>query len=224
MQPNQARRNQREGVREMRDPEEFDYLRRQICRLSSPVTAYSVGRIGENGKQLYTWRKYATMPDGSDMTDSPGAEAIYVGIADNKTTETPSNNPNDYIWSRFRGKDGADGISIPGENGKTSYIHTAYANSIDGTVDFSTTDTDRIYIGHYSDFEKADSTDPKKYTWARMRGEDGPPGRTYYLRANTEILLMGQDKKVTPEKLTVNVYYSDGQGEETAYAGWWKAE
>jgi hypothetical protein len=57
-----------------------------------------------------------------------------------------------------------------------------------------------------------------------MRGEDGPPGRTYYLRANTEILLMGQDKKVSPEKLTVNVYYRDGQGEETAYAGWWKAE
>lgn len=204
-------------------------------------------KSGKNGKQLYTWRKYASMPDGSDMSDSPDCvklldsaespildstgdeiytvtEAIYVGIADNKTTETPSDNPKDYIWSRFRGEDGADGIGIPGENGETSYIHTAYANSIDGTVDFSTTDTDRIYIGHYSDFEKADSADPAKYTWARMRGEDGPPGRTYYLRANTEILLMGQDKKVTPEKLTVNVYYRDGQGEETAYAGWWKAE
>lgn len=204
-------------------------------------------KSGKNGKQLYTWRKYASMPDGSDMSDSPEyvklldsaespildstgdeiytvTEAIYVGIADNKTTETPSNNPKDYIWSRFRGEDGADGIGIPGENGETSYIHTAYANSIDGTVDFSTTDTDRIYIGHYSDFEKTDSADPAKYTWARMRGEDGPPGRTYYLRANTEILLMGQDKKVTPEKLTVNVYYRDGQGEETAYAGWWKAE
>ena len=187
------------------------------------------------------------MPDGSDMSDSPDyvklldsaespildstgdeiytvTEAIYVGIADNKTTETPSDNPKDYIWSRFRGEDGADGIGIPGENGETSYIHTAYANSIDGTVDFSTTDTDRIYIGHYSDFEKTDSADPAKYTWARMRGEDGPPGRTYYLRANTEILLMGQDKKVSPEKLTVNAYYRDGQGEETAYAGWWKAE
>lgn len=204
-------------------------------------------KSGKNGKQLYTWRKYASMPDGSDMSDSPDyvklldsaespildstgdeiytvTEAIYVGIADNRTTETPSDNPKDYIWSRFRGEDGADGIGIPGENGETSYIHTAYANSIDGTVDFSTTDTDRIYIGHYSDFEKTDSADPAKYTWARMRGEDGPPGRTYYLRANTEILLMGQDKKVTPEKLTVNVYYRDGQGEETAYAGWWKAE
>lgn len=204
-------------------------------------------KSGKNGKQLYTWRKYASMPDGSDMSDSPDCvklldssespildstgneiytvtEAIYVGIADNKTTETPSDNTKDYIWSRFRGEDGADGIGIPGENGETSYIHTAYANSIDGTVDFSTTDTDRIYIGHYSDFEKTDSADPAKYTWARMRGEDGPPGRTYYLRANTEILLMGQDKKVTPEKLTVNVYYRDGQGEETAYVGWWKAE
>lgn len=187
---------------------------------SSPVTAYSVGRIGENGKQLYTWRKYATMPDGSDMTDSPGAEAIYVGIADNKTTETPSNNPNDYIWSRFRGKDGADGISIPGENGKTSYIHTAYANSIDGTVDFSTTDSDRIYIGHYSDFEKADSTDPKKYTWARMRGEDGVPGRTYMIEPSCNVLKRGANKAISPNFLEFKSYYRDGkEAERHPYSG-----
>ena len=204
-------------------------------------------KSGKNGKQLYTWRKYASMPDGSDMSDSPDyvklldsaespildsagdeiytvTEAIYVGIADNKTTETPSDNPKDYIWSRFRGEDGADGIGIPGENGETSYIHTAYANSIDGTVDFSTTDTDRIYIGHYSDFEKADSADPAKYTWARMRGEDGPPGRTYYLRANAEVLMMGQDKKITPNPFNVHAYYRDGQGDEAAFKTWWIVE
>lgn len=204
-------------------------------------------KSGKNGKQLYTWRKYASMPDGSDMSDSPDyvklldsaespildstgkeiytvTEAIYVGIADNKTTETPSDNPKDYIWSRFRGEDGADGIGIPGKNGETSYIHTAYANSIDGTVDFSTTDTDRIYIGHYSDFEKMDSADPAKYTWARMRGEDGPPGRTYYLRANTEILLMGQDKKITPNPFNVYARYRDGQGDESRFKTWWTVE
>lgn len=204
-------------------------------------------KSGKNGKQLYTWRKYASMPDGSDMSDSPDyvklldsaespildsagdeiytvTEAIYVGIADNKTTETPSDNPKDYIWSRFRGEDGADGIGIPGENGETSYIHTAYANSIDGTVDFSTTDTDRIYIGHYSDFEKTDSADPAKYTWARMRGEDGPPGRTYYLRANAEVLMMGQDKKITPNPFNVHAYYRDGQGDEAAFKTWWIVE
>lgn len=204
-------------------------------------------KSGKNGKQLYTWRKYASMPDGSDMSDSPDyvklldsaespildsagdeiytvTEAIYVGIADNKTTETPSDNPKDYIWSRFRGEDGADGIGIPGENGETSYIHTAYANSIDGTVDFSTTDTDRIYIGHYSDFEKTDSADPAKYTWARMRGEDGPPGRTYYLRANAEVLMMGQDKKITPNPFNVHAYYRDGQGDEAVFKTWWIVE
>jgi hypothetical protein len=204
-------------------------------------------KSGKNGKQLYTWRKYASMPDGSDMSDSPDyvklldsaespildstgdkiytvTEAIYVGIADNKTTETPSDNPKDYIWSRFRGKDGADGIGIPGENGETSYIHTAYANSIDGTVDFSTTDTDRIYIGHYSDFEKTDSADPAKYTWARMRGEDGPPGRTYYLRANAGVLMMGQDKKITPNPFKVHAYYRDGQGDEATFKTWWVVE
>lgn len=204
-------------------------------------------KSGKNGKQLYTWRKYASMPDGSDMSDSPdyvklldGAEspildstgdeiytvteAIYVGIADNKTTETPSDNPKDYIWSRFRGEDGADGIGIPGENGETSYIHTAYANSIDGTVDFSTTDTDRIYIGHYSDFEKTDSADPAKYTWARMRGEDGPPGRTYYLRANAGVLMMEQDKKITPNPFNVHAYYRDGQSDEKLFSAWWIVE
>lgn len=204
-------------------------------------------KSGKNGKQLYTWRKYASMPDGSDMSDSPDyvklldnaespildstgdeiytvTEAIYVGIADNKTTETPSDNPKDYIWSRFRGEDGADGIGIPGKNGETSYIHTAYANSIDGTVDFSTTDTDRIYIGHYSDFEKTDSADPAKYTWARMRGEDGPPGRTYYLRANAGVLMMGQDKKITPNPFNVHAYYRDGQGDEATFKTWWIVE
>lgn len=204
-------------------------------------------KSGKNGKQLYTWRKYASMPDGSDMSDSPDyvklldsaeslildstgdkiytvTEAIYVGIADNKTTETPSDNPKDYIWSRFRGEDGADGIGIPGENGETSYIHTAYANSIDGTVDFSTTDTDRIYIGHYSDFEKTDSADPAKYTWARMRGEDGPPGRTYYLRANAGVLMMGQDKKITPNPFNVYARYRDGQGDEIIFKTWWTVE
>lgn len=204
-------------------------------------------KSGKNGKQLYTWRKYASMPDGSDMSDSPDyvklldsaespildstgdeiytvTEAIFVGIADNKTTETPSDNPKDYIWSRFRGEDGADGIGIPGENGETSYIHTAYANSIDGTVDFSTTDTDRIYIGHYSDFEKTDSADPAKYTWARMRGEDGPPGRTYYLRANAGVLMMGQDKKITPNPFNVHAYYRDGQGDEATFKTWWIVE
>ena len=64
-----------------------------------------------------------------------------------------------------------------GDDGKTSYVHIAYANSSDGGVDFSTTDpTNRAYTGYYTDFEMIDSTDPSKYTWQRTKGDSGKDG------------------------------------------------
>lgn len=64
-----------------------------------------------------------------------------------------------------------------GDDGKTSYVHIAYANSADGGVDFSTTDaTNRAYTGYYTDFEMIDSTDPSKYEWQRVKGDTGKDG------------------------------------------------
>ena len=64
-----------------------------------------------------------------------------------------------------------------GDDGKTSYVHIAYANSADGGVDFSTTDpTNRAYTGYYTDFEMIDSTDPSKYEWQRTKGDSGKDG------------------------------------------------
>ncbi len=180
---------------------------------------------GTDGLTQYTHLAYANSADGKTdfSVDSPNREYIgmYVDF-----TESDSTNPDDYAWSLIKGKDGADGTpGKPGADGKTPYFHVAYANSEDGNTGFSVDDsTNKLYIGQYTDYEVKDSTDPAKYSWTKIKGNDGTPGRTYYLRANTEILLMGQDKKVSPEKLTVNAYYRDGQGEETAFAGWWKAE
>lgn len=66
------------------------------------------------------------------------------------------------------GKDGDDG-----EDGKPSYTHFAYANSADGMKDFSLTDSNREYMGQYVDFIEAPSTDPSKYSWSKIRGDDG---------------------------------------------------
>ena len=64
-----------------------------------------------------------------------------------------------------------------GDDGKTSYVHIAYANSADGGVDFSTTDaTNRAFTGYYTDFEMIDSTDPSKYEWQRTKGDSGKDG------------------------------------------------
>lgn len=74
-----------------------------------------------------------------------------------------------YSVSR-QGQDGAQGIKGPaGADGKTPYWHTAYANSTDGKTDFSLTDsTNKRFIGQYTDYTQADSTDPTKYKWVDM--------------------------------------------------------
>ena len=64
-----------------------------------------------------------------------------------------------------------------GTDGKTSYIHIAYANSADGSTNFSTTDaTGRAYIGTLTDFIEADSTNYADYTWSLAKGADGKDG------------------------------------------------
>lgn len=60
--------------------------------------------------------------------------------------------------------------------------------------------------------------------YAGAQGEPGTPGRTYFLRANAELLLMGADKKISPATLTVSAFYRDGQKEEENLRGYWKVE
>lgn len=282
------------------------------------------GPKGADGKSSYTWMKYATRPDGLDMSDNPDyvplldsagspildstgeqiytvTQATYIGIATNKDMATESTNPADYTWSRFRGVDGYDGKDgangIPGKDGKdgkTQYTHLAYANSADGTKDFSVSDGNREYIGMYVDFVEADSTDPAKYTWSlikgadgaqgvpgtpgtdgktpyfhiayansadgrtgfsvddsvnklyigqytdytpndstnpakyswtKIKGEQGNAGRTYFFQSNADVLLMGADQKITPAPLIVDSFYRDGNGEiAQSQKGWWKLE
>ncbi|MCO8294697.1 tail fiber domain-containing protein [Tetragenococcus halophilus] len=53
-----------------------------------------------------------------------------------------------------------------GENGLTSYVHVAWANSSDGRKDFSLTESlGKKYEGTYTDFTEGTSTDPSKYKW-----------------------------------------------------------
>lgn len=282
------------------------------------------GPKGADGKSSYTWMKYATRPDGLDMSDNPDyvplldsaggpildsageqiytvTQATYIGIATNKDTATESTNPADYTWSRFRGVDGYDGKDgangIPGKDGKdgkTQYTHLAYANSADGKKDFSVSDSNREYIGMYADFEEPDSTDPAKYrwtlvkgangaqgvpgtpgangktpyfhiayansadgrtgfsvddsvnklyigqytdytpddstdptkySWTKIKGEQGTAGRTYFFQSNADVLLMGADKKITPASFIVDSFYRDGNGEiAQSQKGWWKLE
>ena len=50
-------------------------------------------------------------------------------------------------------------------DGKTSYHHWAYSDNADGTG-LTLTDNGQRYMGYYTDYTKADSTDKTKYKWA----------------------------------------------------------
>ena len=50
-------------------------------------------------------------------------------------------------------------------DGQTAVVHWAYSDNADGTG-LTLTDNGQRYIGHYSDYTQADSTDKTKYRWA----------------------------------------------------------
>ena len=80
-----------------------------------------------------------------------------------------------------------------GQNGTSAYVHIAYANSSDGRVDFSLTDSNRKFIGQYSDSKQYGSDDPIKYRWSTIKGEDGQSfvsaeEQFYYSTSKTELI------------------------------------
>lgn len=186
--------------------------------------------IGTDGKTTYLHIQYAPVqnPTAAQMSKTPNK---YIGTYTD-FSGVDSTDPTKYTWAKFEGDQGAQGPKgadgIPGKDGKdgkTQYTHLAYANSADGTKDFSVSDGNREYIGMYVDFVEADSTDPTKYSWTKIKGEPGTAGRTYFFQSNADVLLMGADKKITPAPLIVDSFYRDGNGEVAqSQKGWWKLE
>lgn len=88
----------------------FEALENGIKRGYYEVTITDVmdGEDGKNGTTYYTWFKFADDASGSGMSDSPNGK-YYIGFAYNKESQTESNNPADYQWSKYKGDDGKDG-------------------------------------------------------------------------------------------------------------------
>ena len=154
-----------------------------VARTTSPTqptdkTAYKWFKMkGEDGVSNYIHRKYSDYSNGANMSDNSNLK--YIGIYTG-TSQTPPTTASSYLWSKIKGEDGANGVpGAKGADGRTPYFHTAYSNSPTGDRDFSTTNsTGKEYIGTYSDFEVADSTDYRKYKWVKIKGEDGQDGKS----------------------------------------------
>lgn len=133
------------------------------------------GPKGVDGKQYYTWLKYADTPT-SGMSDSPTGKA-YIGLAYNKTTATESSNYSDYTWSLIKGEKGDTGIQGPkGTDGKTTYTWVKYATSASG-ANMSDDPSGKTYIGlAYNKTTLTESTSASDYTWSLIKGDKGDKG------------------------------------------------
>lgn len=162
------------------------------------IQSYSIARYGVDGGQGVAGKGissvvayYLATGLSSGVTkDSDGWTTTVQNVTSTKkylwkyelttwsTGETTTTNPiiiGTYGDKGDKGDNGAQGIKgETGADGKTSYIHIAYANSSDGKIGFSVSNPNgKSYIGHYVDYEENDSTDPTKYTWSKYVGDNG---------------------------------------------------
>ena len=153
------------------------------------------GIKGADGKTQYTHIAYADTVSGSGFSQTDTDKA-FIGMYQDFST-TDSRNPQDYRWSKWKGSDGRDGIpGKPGADGRTPYIHFAYADSADGRTGFSLTqDGTKRYLGICTNFDKANSTNPVDYSWNDTAGSVSVGGRN---------LLKGSKGPFKPDKKPTN--------------------
>ena len=153
------------------------------------------GVKGADGKTQYTHIAYADTVSGSGFSQTDTDKA-FIGMYQDFNT-TGSRNPQDYRWSKWKGSDGRDGIpGKAGADGRTAYVHFAYADSADGRTGFSLTqDGTKRYLGICTDFDKANSTNPADYAWNDTAGSVSVGGRN---------LLKGSKGPFKPDKKPTN--------------------
>ena len=183
------------------------------------------GPKGADGKTQYTHIAYADTISGSGFSQTDVNKA-YIGMYQDFNAED-SNNPQDYRWSKWKGSDGKDGIPGPkGADGRTPYVHFAYADSPDGRTGFSLTQTgNKRYLGVLTNFVKEDSTNPEDYTWNDTAGSISVGGRNLLVKTNQGIT--NWDWSMSDGDKSIEEVNVDGiravkliKGSTTANTGW----
>lgn len=153
------------------------------------------GIKGADGKTQYTHIAYADTVSGSGFSQTD-TDKVFIGMYQDFST-TDSRNPQDYRWSKWKGSDGRDGIpGKAGADGRTPYVHFAYADSADGRTGFSLTqDGTKRYLGICTNFDKANSTNPVDYSWNDTAGSVSVGGRN---------LLKGSKGPFKPDRKPTN--------------------
>lgn len=114
-----------------------------------------------------------------------------------------------YTISKSDGVDGTWNISTK------TYTVTGL-NTDNGWIDIKATYLETLSVSKRFSVSKQ---------YAGEKGEQGVPGRTYFIEMSADILKRGQDNKVSPNNITAKAYYRDGdKAERKEYKGRWKVQ
>ena len=137
------------------------------------------GKDGKDGATTYFHVKYSAVSNPTSSSQISETPNTYIGTYVDFISED-STDPKKYKWYRFQGLQGKQGEKgIPGENGangETSYLHIKYSDDGGKTFTSKNGETMGAYIGTCVDFKVDDPTTVKSYSWARIRGDQGPQG------------------------------------------------
>lgn len=165
----------------------------QIYTNGTSSTSYQKGYIAKDGAQglpgtpgkdaqtQYTHIAYADNATGGGFSLTDNTKPYWGMYQDFNAAN--SNDPTKYKWSKWKGDQGLPGK--PGADGKTPYIHFAYADDSKGT-NLSFTDKNQQYMGYYSDCTEANSSDYKKYTWVDRLANVKGGSRNYFKNSLTK--------------------------------------
>lgn len=107
-----------------------------------------------------------------DVLEQPENSNIKTLV---KSTQVgPQGPPGPQGLQGLQGADGKDGIQ--GNPGDTTYFHIKYSHMPEPQTSKDMQEEPAEYIGTYVDTTKKDSEDPKRYTWYRFQGLQGPKG------------------------------------------------
>jgi hypothetical protein len=133
------------------------------------------GAKGDQGQKGATGATGAQGPRGIQGIQGATGSTGPTGPKGDTGATGPQGPKGDTGAQGLKGDQGIPGAK--GADGKTPYVHFAYANSSDGKTSFNVSYfSNALYIGTYTDYTSTDSTDPTKYTWSRLKGDTGATG------------------------------------------------
>lgn len=140
---------------------------------------------------------YGTFPNGVTT------QAVVMYGTQDITTDCS------YAISKSDGVDGTWDISTK------TYTVTGL-NTDNGWIDIKATYLETLSVSKRFSISKQ---------YAGEKGDQGVPGRTYFIEMSSGILKRGQDNKVSPNSITAKAYYRDGdKAERKEYKGRWKVQ